>query len=81
MIYDIIILGGGIAGLYCAYKLLQKNKILKILILEKNDYLGGRMKIFKKTINGHTFYQEEGAWRFNTNHKLLLKLINELGYK
>jgi protoporphyrinogen oxidase len=81
MIYDIIILGGGIAGLYSAYKLLQKNENLKILILEKNDYLGGRMKTYQKTINGITYYQEEGAWRFNSNHKLLLKLIHELGLK
>ena len=81
MIYDIIILGGGISGLYSAYKLLQKDKTLKILILEKNNYLGGRMKTYQKTINGITYYQEEGAWRFNSNHKLLLKLIHELGLK
>lgn len=81
MIYDIIILGGGISGLYSAYKLLEKNKDLKILILEKNDYLGGRIKTFKKNINGNKFIFEEGAGRFNDNHKLLLQLIYELGLK
>jgi len=81
MIYDIIILGGGISGLYSAYKLLEKNENLKILILEKNNYLGGRIKTFQKTINGNKFSFEEGAGRFNDNHKLLLQLIDDLGLK
>jgi monoamine oxidase len=81
MIYDIIIIGGGISGLYTAYKLLQKNnkkndnKKLKILILEKNNYLGGRIKTYRTSKNSW----EEGAGRFNTKHVKLLKLIDELG--
>ena len=35
--YDIIIVGGGIAGLYCALKLSPNHKIL---LIEKNSYLG-----------------------------------------
>ena len=46
--YDIIISGGGISGLYCAYKLLLNNPYYKILLIEKNNYLGGRIKTFKK---------------------------------
>ncbi len=34
--YDIIIIGGGISGLYCAYNLLKKDENLKLLVLEKN---------------------------------------------
>jgi len=75
--YDIIIIGGGISGLNTAYKLLQHNASLKILILEKNNYLGGRIKTFTKTINNHKYIFEEGAGRLNTNHKLFLKLIDE----
>lgn len=78
MIYDIIIIGSGISGLYICYKLLKKNKSLKILILEKNDYNGGRIKTFHKKINNHKYKWEEGAGRFNDNHKLFLKLINDL---
>ena len=37
MIYDYIIIGAGISGLYTAYQLLKKNKDLNILILEKNN--------------------------------------------
>lgn len=40
IIYDYIIIGAGISGLYSAYLLNKK----KILVLEKNDYIGGRIK-------------------------------------
>ncbi len=53
-LYDNVIIGGGISGLYSAYKLLNKNPKAKILILEKNpkNELGGRMKkdIFENTL-------------------------------
>jgi hypothetical protein len=42
MIYDIIIVGGGMAGLYCAYKIRKTNPNQKLLLLEGNDHLGGR---------------------------------------
>jgi protoporphyrinogen oxidase len=81
MIYDIIIVGSGISGLNCAYQLLKNNSFLKILILEKNDYLGGRIKTHRTKMNNHNYQFEEGAGRFNQNHKLLLNLINELKLK
>ncbi len=37
MIYDIAIIGGGISGLYCALKLSFSHKVI---LFEKNDYLG-----------------------------------------
>ena len=79
MIYDFIIIGGGIAGLYTAYNLIKNDKSLKILIIEKNNYLGGRIKTVHEEINSKIFNFESGAGRFNDNHKLLLNLINELG--
>ena len=44
--YDIIIIGGGISGLFLAYKLLNTN--LKIIILEGNNDVGGRIQTIKK---------------------------------
>jgi hypothetical protein len=76
--YDIIIIGSGISGLYIAYNLLKLHKNLKLLVLEKNNYLGGRIFTFSKNINNHTFTFEAGAGRLNNNHKLFLNLINEL---
>jgi len=78
MEYDIIIIGGGISGLNILYQLdkLKYNK--KILLLEKNNYFGGRMKTFRKTINNTKYHWEEGAARFNNTHKLFINLIHEL---
>jgi hypothetical protein len=71
MKYDYIIAGGGLAGLYTAYQLAQSNKHCKILILERNRAMGGKID----TIHG----LEAGAGRFSNKHHLLLKLIDELG--
>ena len=37
--YDIIIIGGGISGIFLAYKLLDTN--LKVIVLEGNKRVGG----------------------------------------
>ena len=78
--YDIIIIGGGIAGLYTQYKLLQKKHGSKILLIEKNNRLGGRIYTYKTSIKGKNYSMEAGAGRFNDNHKLLIKLITDLGF-
>ena len=44
MIYDYIIVGCGISGLYSAYLL---NKNYKVLVLEKNDYITCENRRFK----------------------------------
>jgi len=74
MIYDFIILGGGISGLYTAYKLHQKYPRKTILLLEKEGYLGGRVQTF------HNKYMtvDEGAGRFSKNHVFLMKLLRDL---
>ena len=70
-IYDYIIVGGGLSGLYSAYKLLKENPDLKILILERNRNVGGRID----TQDG----LEAGAGRFHENQPLIMGLIRELG--
>ena len=68
--YDIIIVGGGISGLYLAYNLSQTKKIL---VLEGSSELGGRIR--SETI-GETII-EMGAARFSNKHKeLCLSLIH-----
>ena len=71
-IYDIIILGGGIAGIYTTYKLLQQNPNLSILLLEATERFGGRVYTTSK------YNLEAGAGRFSSKHKHLLNLIKEL---
>lgn len=73
--YDVIIVGGGIGGLYTMYKLTQKNPELKILLLEKEKKLGGRISTYKDKY----MTLEEGAGRFSDVHVLFIDLLNELG--
>ena len=78
MIYDYIIIGGGISGLYLFYKLKKTNKDLKILLFEKNNYLGGRIKTNYLKFKSKNYIFEEGAGRLNNYHKKFLRLIKEL---
>jgi hypothetical protein len=73
-IYDVVIVGGGIAGLYSAYRLLQLQPETKLLLVEKQAYLGGR--IF--TYTDDTMTVEGGAGRFTKHHSLLWRLLKEL---
>jgi len=73
--YDIIIIGGGISGLYTTYKIKNMYPNKSFLILEKNNNIGGRMDTFN-------FYNEKintgaGVGR-KKKDKVLIKLLNEL---
>lgn len=43
-IYDVMILGAGIGGLYTAFRLLESNPRARVLVLEREDQPGGRIK-------------------------------------
>jgi len=75
--YDVLILGGGIAGLYAAYKIHQRSPQFSILILEKENYLGGRVY----THRDKTMEVEAGAGRLSDKHIRVLELIQDLGLK
>ena len=69
-----MILGGGIAGLYTAHQLLKRNPDRKLIIIEKEKKLGGRIHTYKDK----QMTVEAGAGRFSKNHKLLFELLKEL---
>jgi hypothetical protein len=73
--YDSIIIGGGIAGLYFAYKTLKSEPSKKILLLESSDHLGGRAG--NVLFYGQSIAIGAGIGRMKKD-KLLLKLIKEL---
>jgi len=77
MIYDYIIIGGGIAGVYCAYQLKKRFPDRTILLLEKSGTLGGRVDTFQDRY----MTVEAGAGRFSDAHSILLGLIDELKLK
>lgn len=73
---DLIVTGGGIAGLYTIYKLIQTNKtnnIRQILLLESSSRLGGRIH----TIHKKSQTYEAGGARFSNHHTKLIELIKE----
>ena len=70
--YDIIIIGGGISGLFISYKLSQTG--MNILLIESEENLGGRIHTIKKK----DVVYECGAARFHTSHTKLISLLHEL---
>jgi monoamine oxidase len=73
--YDIIVIGGGIAGLYTTYKIHKKSPQTKVLLIEKENRLGGRVHTFE---NKHMTV-EAGAGRIHGSQPLIMGLIGELG--
>ena len=71
MYYDVIIVGGGLAGLYTAYNL---PKHLRVCILEKYT-LGGKADTYHDAV----MTVEAGAARFSRKHVHLMKLLRDLG--
>ena len=79
MIYDIIIIGSGMGGLYSAYNIKKMSPTTTFLILEKykKQWIGGRT-------NNEMFYGTEivtGAGIGRKKDKLLHKLLDELELK
>lgn len=72
--YDYIIIGGGISGLYLNYLLTKNNKTL---LLEKNDYFGGRAL----DVKFHDLNIKLGAGIAELHNKHLLKLLIKLKIK
>ena len=66
-----MILGGGIGGLYSAYTLLKNYPLQEIILIEKNDYWGGR--IYTDT----NLQVERGGARFAKHHTRLWSLLKE----
>lgn len=78
--YDVIILGAGLAGLRVGIELLKRYGKLRVCILEKYDYVGGRVVTFKKDIQGVGEVQwENGAGRISKSHKKVLGLLRQYG--
>lgn len=73
--FDFVIIGCGISCLYFLKKVKQLGLDLKVAILEKKPYPGGRIhsiKIGKDII-------DTGALRFTENHKILMSLLKDYG--
>ena len=76
--YDIVIVGGGISGIYTMYNLKKKYPKLKVLLLEKEDRFGGRVYSFNAKVDNIDYVMDLGAGRIGHHHNLMVSLIKEL---
>ena len=74
--YDTLVVGGGIAGMYCSLKLAQKNQ--RVALFEKSNRWGGRIETVRMG-KGNEFKAEFGSMRYEKKgQKLLRRLLEEL---
>lgn len=74
--FDLIIIGAGIAGLWSGIQALRKGKKdLRVLILEKYKYIGGRVVTHYKKGN----QWEIGAGRIHQSHTRVRALMKKFG--
>ncbi len=71
--YDFIIVGGGISGLYMQLKLINLNK--NILLLEQYDNFGGR--IYQYNDKKYNISFPTGAARFSKSHTRVINLLKQ----
>jgi len=80
---DVVIVGAGVSGLYSAWRLLQHQPSLKVLIVEKIGRPGGRLDTDRIWLQADgkalEAKDEEGAMRFNLAMTELLGLAKQLG--
>jgi len=79
---DVVVVGAGVAGLYCAWRLLEQDPSRKVVIVERLNRTGGRLDtdlIKIKGANGvATVRDEEGGMRFNYSMRELMALNGAL---
>ena len=73
---DVLIIGGGVSGLMAGIKLAEAGK--KVIILEKEDVVGGQCKTEVLDIKGEKFRFDYGGHRFITHNKELLEFVEEV---
>jgi monoamine oxidase len=74
--FDVVVVGSGIAGMYCSLRLAQKNR--QVALFEKSNRWGGRIETVLMG-KGKEFKAEFGPMRYEEKRQKLLKnLLDEL---
>jgi isorenieratene synthase len=76
---SVVVIGGGLAGLACAYELVQRG--FTVTLLEKSPQLGGKIASWKIEAAGETFMMEHGFHGFFPQYYNLNSLVGELEIK
>ena len=76
-VIDYAVIGGGVAGTYCAWRLKQAFPEKNIVLFELSDRIGGRL--FTTKLPNTEEPMELGGMRYiPTEHKIFAKLVKEL---
>ena len=75
---DIVVVGGGMAGLYFTWRMLRQKPATKITILEMLDRPGGRLDTDLVVVDGILVKNEEGGMRFVDSMANLMWLLKSL---
>lgn len=73
----VVVIGGGLAGLACAYELSKRG--FKVTLLERAPQLGGKIASWQIEVGGETFMMEHGFHGFFPQYYNLKSLVAELG--
>ncbi|HCF28070.1 MAG TPA: UDP-galactopyranose mutase [Cyanobacteria bacterium UBA11049] len=73
---SVVVVGGGLAGLACAYELSQRG--FEVTLLEKSPQLGGKIASWSIQVAGETFIMEHGFHGFFPQYYNLNSLVAEL---
>lgn len=77
----VVVVGGGITGLttmhYLKKQLAEKNAGIRLVLIEKNPYLGGKIHSEHEA----SFIMETGADSIVARHPGVLELVQELGFE
>lgn len=74
-IFDVIIVGGGLSGLYTGYRLSSQTPLRSWKLLEASDRLGGRLVNASQTVS----VDMGGAWIWPDHQPRMRSLVSELG--
>ncbi|WP_193196842.1 FAD-dependent oxidoreductase [Nostoc sp. MG11] len=73
---SVVVIGGGLAGLACAYELSQRGFV--VTLLEKSPQLGGKIASWQIEAAGETFKMEHGFHGFFPQYYNLNSIVSEL---
>ena len=75
--YDVAVIGGGVSGVYTAWRLREEKPDLRVAVFEYSDRIGGRLYSYPMPGMPH-IKAELGGMRWLKSHEIVVGLIDDL---